>query len=362
MITCGNYKTMHVVGAAAAAEDIVLAYANHYNEIDGQQDITVRCAVEYPLGSTPLPIFFGGKRDVVISPGADVTSDPVGIDVPAGAAVYVRTRVVVASGEKWPNLLTTYAPNGEGGVTGTTTTDLTTSGTVTTTNVLAYSPLAVLAVNRSLGDAGSPLVAIIGDSIASGQGETGTGNSDKGFIIRALEAANIPSVQIAKANETAQTFAGATGAPRRKRYLAGCSHAIVEYAINDVTANRTLAQIKADLVTIWTQLSQRGVQKIFQTTITPHTTSSDSFVTTANQTVGNATQEGIRTGLNDWIRSFPSPLMTGFFEIADIAETSRNSGIWKVQAGPAAYTLDGTHPVTAMHILMAAGIDTSKLV
>jgi lysophospholipase L1-like esterase len=92
---------------------------------------------------------------------------------------------------------------------------------------------------------------------------------------------------------------------------------------------------------------------VFQNTITPSTTSTDSWATTGNQTPESS--NAVRVQVNDWIRTVPSPL-SGYFEIADLAETARNSGIWK-----AGYTSDGLHPNATGHSALAAGIDVSKL-
>jgi hypothetical protein len=100
-------------------------------------------------------------------------------------------------------------------------------------------------------------------------------------------------------------------------------------------------------------LTARGL-KVFQTTICPRTTSTDNWTTTTNQTP--YAHEDIRVALNDWIRTCPAPL-SGFFDAADLAETSRNSGIWKV-----GYPSDGTHITKTGAIAISACIDTSKFV
>ena len=119
---------------------------------------------------------------------------------------------------------------------------------------------------------------------------------------------------------------------------------------------------------------------MYQTTVTPQTTSTDAWVTTANQTV--TAVHARRIGLNDWIRD-GAPFDTatglavavgatgstivragtrahplkGFFEIADIVETSRNSGIWK-----AGWTTDGLHPNATGYAAAYLGIDLSVFI
>lgn len=104
--------------------------------------------------------------------------------------------------------------------------------------------------------------------------------------------------------------------------------------------------MQGDLLWLWNQRSTAG-QRVIQTTITPHTTSTDGFVTTANQTVHSMTIEARRVQLNDWIRAGAPTVsgppvapgtsgallagqaghpLFGYWEIADQAETARNSG------------------------------------
>jgi lysophospholipase L1-like esterase len=160
--------------------------------------------------------------------------------------------------------------------------------------------------------------------------------------------------------------------------LNGCTAAICEYGINDLydLGNNDVV-VRGNLLKVWIELSVRGM-KVYQTTITPRSTSTDGWVTTANQTPQNATIVAWRTTVNDWIRA-GSPIdpttkaavavgtsgallagqaghpLTGYFEIADLAETARNSSIWK-----AGYTTDGLHPTGTAAAALAAGIDVSK--
>jgi len=54
----------------------------------------------------------------------------------------------------------------------------------------------------------------------------------------------------------------------------------------------------------------------------------------------------------------PDHPLAGFFEIGDLMETSRGSGIWKAPG----YTADGVHPSQTAHQAMSTGIDTTVFV
>ncbi len=345
--TLGTYRKKHVVTMNAA--DIQCVFGNQTGDVPTTDTVTYTASIEYPAG-TVYPLTFQGASSVTIQPGGLAISDPVGIDIVAGQDFWTRTCPQVAAGKKWPTgPAITTAVAGEGYTAGVDYTRVNTA----VSSVLAYSscPMAILGTTnpRSV-----PLVAMLGDSIMTGEGE-GTNIFDRGWAERALNS-QFGYMRIARPAETAQTFAVQANHPLRMRLLAGCTHAIVEYGTNDFFTGRTLLQIQTDLITIWNALIQRGM-KVYQSTITPRTTSTDNWATTANQTV--SANESVRVALNNWIRMNPSPLIT-YFEVADICETARDSGKWK-NDGITAFlnTSDGTHPSTASHIAASAAVNTA---
>jgi hypothetical protein len=74
-----------------------------------------------------------------------------------------------------------------------------------------------------------------------------------------------------------------------------------------------------------------------------------------------AATEANRVSLNTWLRTVPSPL-TGVVEIADVFETARNSGLWKVNGTANYYTTDGIHPSALGHTDAAAVIPATPAV
>ena len=193
-------------------------------------------------------------------------------------------------------------------------------------------------------------IFIIGDSIATGSGDSSnTSTGCMGYIERGL-ALQYPIHRASLPNDKGYIVANNI-MPKRFIFSQYCNIAICQYGVNDLRYY-TENEIKDALLKLWEELNARGM-KVYQCTITPVTTSIDEWVTTENQTT--AEYNNIRVSLNEWIRTKPYPL-SGYFEIADLAETSRNSGIWK-----ASYTDDGTHPNVTGHTALSVGIDTTKL-
>lgn len=330
-----NCRLKHT--AAVACSQLRLVYINwNAAEVAGANSIPIKASVE--IGGTIYPVHFSGARSPVLEVGAAIVSDPVGVDLNKGDVFFTRTYILVTAGQSVPFNVGANQVDGEGGTSGTATNDLSDSGTITAGNTAAYGPIAVLGMANIV----VPSVAMVGDSIPQGQGDTATKN-DYGFMARALEG-QFASVRVAKGSELGQTYAALATSFKRRKIAAMCRYAICEYGTNDVFAGRTLAQVQADLIAIWTGHQRAGVVT-YQTTITPRTSSSDSWVTVANQIP--AAGDAVRQNLNTWIRA-GAPIVSGaaaavgaagatvagqqghplagYFDVADVMESSRNSG------------------------------------
>lgn len=279
----------------------------------------------------------------MIQPGAFVEYEPVFVNIPKGATYFVRTLVTVTAGGKWP--YGTYQgvanPLTDGVEQGTSVTDKTTSGTVTTSNNYAYGPTSVR--GRRLD--GTIDIVAIGDSISFGSGDS----QDRSMIVRAVNNQH-PLRNIGYPGSQVHEFT-AQYASLRLRIAAGATHWIMLYGTNDLSGGKTGAQIIAALTAAY-QLGATLGAEVWAGTLPPRTTSTDAWATTANQT--KASSEAARLEVNNWIRTTPAPL-AGYFEIADELETARNSGIWK-----AGYTTDGVHPNQTGSAAGALAIDVSQ--
>lgn len=119
------------------------------------------------------------------------------------------------------------------------------------------------------------------------------------------------------------------------------SAVISQCAVNDLTSSATLQNLIDREAALAAKLPNK---QRFRTTVTPISTSTDSFATTANQTTDAS--NSVRVSFNALVRAgvFGTPL-----EIADAWEHGRDSGVWRAPSGglAAAITTDGKHPNNA---------------
>jgi hypothetical protein len=345
----GTFKKKHK--CITNATNIRVAYGNCSNETVNLNNIVVKAAIE-SSGGAIYKLYFNGRRSVTIEPGAIVWSDPVGINLTRGDTFWTRSYVTVGAGEVM--LVSAAAQeSGEGhnlvsiGGDGSDKAD---SGTAIfgVDARINFAPFAITGETVEQ----VPVIGIIGDSITHGYNEA-VPNFDNPYSIIAMGdnyGDDYAHILMAKPGESIQTFATEAGRALRMRLLKGCSHVVCGYGGADVFLNsRSLVQMQADFATVWGILNAMGI-KVFQATIHPYTTSSNSWADVDGQTIHANTT--VRNNLNDWIRTIPTPL-SGYFETADIVESARNSGKWK-----AVYTTDGIHPKdTTIHSLMAAAIN-----
>lgn len=354
----------------------------------GNAAITVKASMLTSLGAggVLIPLTFATQATVSIPIDKFAVSDPIAIDLPTpGTAVFIVTYVSVGTlGQKWPMAKYGYATDSEGTHNDVDDTASTTGITTGLGNGYVYGPSAML--GQPAGTYNRPRIACVGDSIMRGaQGQTPFSETYGLHVISPLK--DYIAHNVAAYGENASQWAPSAGHYKRAPFLDGCTTAICEYGINDCkTPSMTLATLQANNLRIWTELANRGM-RVIQTTITPYTTSTDSFATVANQTLGASPYDNnIRTGYNDWLRdgapidattkaavavgtssnvlragAVGHPLYT-YFEVADTVESSRNSGKWKVDGTPNKYTLDGIHPTNNGYVLMAAALDTTKFI
>jgi hypothetical protein len=174
-------------------------------------------------------------------------------------------------------------------------------------------------------------LGIIGD--ASNVGAKG----GSGFIARILDQHGYPYFKFCKGGQQVadQVTLAATITATLANF--GFSDVIVQSGLNDLSlGSRTKAQIEADLQTIFALVAGK---RIYKTTITPRTTTTDAWATTANQTPTVDGNMADLTGLNTDIRAGLANVYA-VIEAADAAMSARNSNIHKA---PPAGTSDGTH-------------------
>lgn len=313
--------------------------------------ITYTASIEYPAG-TFTQVKFSEAASGIAANGGNLLSDAVLVSIPAGALFWVRTFQSSAVGIIFHGSFIVGSNNmslrdtvngGEMAYAASGLSDQTMGGTITSNPGSPspfFTPLAIIAQTQK------PSVFIMGDSIAWGAFDLFDASGDLGSVARSI-GGNLAYINagcygdeasLAKANYS-----------KRAALIQYCSHVVCELGINDLSAgagNKSAATLKSDLGVLY---GFAGGKPVYQTTITPRSSSSNSWATTAGQTLdANAAQF---TAFNDDVRTTPAPL-TGYFDISDAVSSARNSNFWKVTGVSFGYTTDGTHPNQAANLLI----------
>lgn len=349
-----NTKLRHLL-----AHDVVAVRLVYLNTRVGE-NCTIKAAVEASDGSK-APAFFNGARSKVLEaalglwnatspPTNYVVSDPVGIKGAKNTAIWSRTFATVTSGEK---LAVTHvlSETGEACETGTAVGDKTLTGTIAAATTLSFGPSWILFYAPD----GAISIVGLGDSIVDGWG----GSAYHTGPIRLACDGKLPYHHAARGGEKSTEFQASSWIDRHAQSQGG-THVIHQYGINDLQAAATAAATEASMLANWKTLANDD-KRVYQTTITPKSASSDAWATTANQTT-DATVNPPRLTVNAWIRD-GAPIdattlavvatgtvgalragdvghpLVGYIEWADAVESARDSGKWT-----ALYTADGIHP------------------
>ncbi|WP_158043386.1 SGNH/GDSL hydrolase family protein [Skermanella pratensis] len=342
-----TYRQRYTTVKHSRAAGLRLVYSNTEltatGEFDGPAAYTLKASVE--IGGTLFPVWFGGKREVLVERGAFVISDPVGVSLPAGSEFYVRSRPSAGTlGEKWPTGDALVSAYGESFTAG----DVVDSGTLGSSTAQGFGPVAILGMVQST----APSCVIIGSSSAAGQGDTAnTFDRDLGYLSRMLSS-NTGYFRLVRASQTAEHWLQDS---RRRMALIGAiqpTHAIFQLGTNDVSNGASFEVVQDRLGQCFSQLAGMGI-RVIGTTFTPWTSSTDTFATVENQT--KTASNAVRIKVNNWLRTVPAPL-SGVLEIADHVETARDSGLWKADGTAQKWTPDGLHLSQFGHEYVAAKI------
>jgi lysophospholipase L1-like esterase len=301
-----------------------------------------------------------GSASFTVASNATLFTDPVSCEIASGTPLFVRWFMQMGAGNKWPRGYQCFSGVRADNITeGTALTDLTMGG------AMSFSSGADYGISGLLGITQTPKLAIacIGDSIMWGQGDdatglatptslTGDGNGNWGWLQRAAFNSNVPCLVLARSGDQASLNLAPNC--KKRRLLTGPSGPIVDWVVlmlgvNDATNGQTYTQLKTNLTSIITALHNHGV-KVCLCTISPRTTSTDSWATTANQTMSAS------HGLSDPPNLVNTDLRGGNFYGADMmydfaakCESSVGSCIWKAGS----VTADGVHPNQALHTSIA---------
>lgn len=301
---------------------------------------TIKRYIEYPAG-TFWQVTWASATSKSIAAGGLVTSDVVpGLTIPAGAKYWERTVNLGGTVNPFPVVELPAASTVLGVDDGNDVTDKGNSGTVSPTSGINTFGAAVILCDM-LAHAAARSVIVLGDSLSFGQADDSAVGAlhGSGFLDRMLDTKGFGHMKVAKAGMSASDLAGSNTAIANLVALCGVSvsEVIDAFGINDLRLGRTQVQLLADKQTYYTAVVNG--RKLKATTLTPRSTSTDSWATTVNQTAQvdgnmaalNSVNAAIRAGLTQ---------TSGYLDAADAAMSARDSDI---HAAPPAGTPDGTH-------------------
>ena len=367
------------MSGANPINDISLVYQN-YNGIGGNptgpingsmptwstnmSPLNIQCAVEYPDGVIHVCTFNSGATNAICNTNSIVQTDALTIGIPPNTPFWVRTFISAAiqpggwfESSQDSSLADAYKYPTYQNYSAVGSNDITFVNLINTNHNFGYLGAAGLSYytyepSAIIGSGQPDAVGFFGDSISTYSSYLGAGHSSplEGFIYAGIST-NLPVVGMNQYGDK-MSYNLTNINSRLLIALKSCDRVINQLGINDFSAVSGVFSVMTNrYTTFWNMLATNGL-KVWQTTLSPATYSSDNWATTGNQTI-----EYDVTAINNWIRSCPPPL-SGYIEVADTVMTARNSGIWKVNGVAQGYTYDGLHPATNGVQAMATAIAT----
>ena len=314
---------------------------------------TINASIEYPVGTIVRSLSGGNNAGTVIS-GNNQVRDETAINIPRGTEFFVRTHYSNPAGGIWANRAGGDANANFADVFtfGTTVDDLTGGGTIVSAGApgLVYGPSSIImqgAKNKS--------VFVFGDSRAFGLHDDIDTTLKAGIVQRAFPA-NVATCNAAQSGSLYQQYANDPTFNEKFLEIAQYyDYFALSAGINDINAGRTPAQVIADIKTLISRFPSTA--KVILTTINPYTSSTDSWSTLANQTVG--ANEVNRVTLNNLIRAGGIHKVVHIADVADVVESARDSGKWIVNGSANFATQDGLHEKRAVILLI---VNANKVV
>ena len=295
-------------------------------------------SIEYPAG-TYTPVKFGGAAGVTIADGGYVETDLTAIAIPAGAVFWIRTFCGANSLGTHGLVQSLSLPAGTSYTYAWSDSDLTAGGTISG-NGWAVVPYV-------FGDVGAlPSIVCIGDSISYGYNDGGADEHRAGIIQRSIpEAAG--SLNFAFPGKKFTDLIGSWAS-----FVPWIIQKYATHVVGNLGANGYAST--AEATAFWGNAIFANARRI-QCTVTPKTTSSDSWASETGQTVTldhsalNALIKANAVGAHD------------FFDTNAALALSATPTRWQFAGGP--FTGDGLHPNTAGYtkVVTDGAITLSKL-
>lgn len=324
-------------------------------------DLTESAAIEYPINGGPSActrVKFSASDDGTVPNGSTLLSDysaTVGTTIPRGASYRWRRFLRCPAGmiyyTPYPGKIATdFFKVAVSGLT---------DQTMTGDDIVGGSA----GMNFPLGIIGSttrPSVGAPGDSVGFGLAGNPNTFGDMGTVCPSLGPVPIAYSNLSCPGESVSGFLA--NCIQRRKIFAYISHLINELGLVDIGVDMvTIAQLQALLTSLYALVPANVL--VFQTTMTPGVTTDDACLTLAGQHL--TVIEPVRTGFNDQLRAGWRGPNNGYFELANVIETSLNSGFWKVTPqrwsdGPT--TCAHLNPYSYAQLVTQGAIDTSRIV
>lgn len=333
----------------------------------GNSATITECSLEHPNG-TVVPITFSASRSLVMASG---DNDKVSDEIPAssfGVATFADSITVWVKGlislPLVANNINTcaYFQDLAGSQLHWYDTALT---TLSSTDVAgAYVPTGGVQVNTNTGfmpvligrdiSASHKAIVGVGDSLTDGTGDqTANGAYGRGYFFTSLRTtANVvkhAGISAARGGASSTAFTG--GNTKWRSYIKYCNAAYVCFGTNDLEGGATVATLITNLTTIMNALGTNGISaaKRILIGLNPRSTSTDAWLTEANQTILNSKWD--TGGVVETYNTVDAPAMAPTY-CKDFVFLSSNRGTssqykWLADGTTGnRTTLDGTHPNT----------------
>lgn len=348
---CSSLQFHYAAMRSRDAEDSTLSVA----------DFNLQAALVY--NSQFFPMSIGGTTTTPVNPAALPVTNAAGVYLPANVEVTLKTGAIVASaGLAIPGGLSQTVRTKKVGSTDTASQIFSrfdinnNTGRVDTT--LGLFPVMVTGIPAKRHVA----IAGWGDSLMAGVGDvTNNANGAMGWFEHACHAVdgasrNIPFTNLSKSGDMTSTYS-VDEAQARFACLEYATHVIFGMGNNDIMSGRTLAQMQESHLEAWAHAKLFGC-KVGAVTLTPRTTSTDSWATVANQTpMSGYTTAGIRGQFNAWLVQQKALGNLDFIvDVNSVAADTTNPDVFK-----AGFSYDGTHWGAASTLTVAAYAKTVLL-
>lgn len=390
-----NARSFRFARVAMNKTQIILPgfYVNsNVHGFTGASTVSFTASLEYPAG-TFNQFKFSGSATGSVASLATITSDVLTLSVPVPKNAMFWIRIF----GNWLGALdqgaAQYIPYSQGGfvangdamnISTTLPTDMTMGGTIVNTNAAIYGPFLPLGL---VGPNPNAAVICWGNSRTIGLGDTIDTSGDMGETARSI-GPTLAYANLGDSGEQAYLISNYynTGTTPSIPFVAIAAYGTVsciEFGFNDVNSSgETSALVQKHLLLINAMIATHGGMKTYVSTLAQGTTSNNSWIDQAGQTInlnggqGNIPIQAERFSVNTAIRdglttnsldigssSWPGVVagqvstVQGFIEMCSVTENVFDTGFWKTDGTANKYTGDGVHESQFANLaIQAAGV------